>query len=116
MEINTKIDQLVGQMRAAQSLATKLAERVGASKDPAAATDAVAKPDFASVLKSSIDQVNKAQQQSQALTADFELGKPGVQLHDVMITMSKASVQFQQMVQVRNKLVSAYQDIMNMQV
>jgi flagellar hook-basal body complex protein FliE len=77
---------------------------------------AAAKPDFASVLKSSIDQVNQSQQQAQSLTTDFELGKPGVQLHEVMIGMSKASVQFQQMVQVRNKLVSAYQDIMNMQV
>lgn len=115
MEINTKIDQLLGQMRAAQSLATKLTERVSANKD--GVTDAAAaKPDFASMLKSSINQVNQAQQQAQALTTDFELGKPGVQLHEVMIGMSKASVQFQQMVQVRNKLVSAYQDIMNMQV
>lgn len=115
MEINTKIDQLLGQMRAAQSLATKLTERVAANKD-GAVDAAAAKPDFASVLKSSINQVNQAQQKAQALTADFELGKPGVELHEVMIGMSKASVQFQQMVQVRNKLVSAYQDIMNMQV
>jgi flagellar hook-basal body complex protein FliE len=115
MEINTKVDQLLGQMRAAQSLATKLTERVTENKG-VGVDAAAAKPDFASVLKSSIDQVNQAQQASQALTTDFELGKPGVQLHEVMIGMSKASVQFQQMVQVRNKLVSAYQDIMNMQV
>lgn len=112
MEINTKVDQLLGQMRSAQTLATKLANRV--AKEPAA--EAATKPDFASMLKSSIDQVNQVQQQAQSLTADFELGKPGVQLHDVMINMSKAQVSFQQMIQVRNKLVSAYQDIMNMQV
>jgi len=112
MEITTKIDQLLGQMRAAQGMATKLAGRVG--KDPAA--EAAAKADFASALKSSIEQVNKTQLQAQSLTQDFELAKPGVQLHDVMISMSKAQVSFQQMVQVRNKLVSAYQDIMNMQV
>jgi len=112
MEINTKIDQLLGQMRASQSMATKLVGRL--AKEPAA--EAATKSDFAAALKSSIDQVNQTQMQAQSLTQDFELGKPGVQLHDVMINMSKASVQFQQMVQVRNKLVSAYQDIMNMQV
>ena len=113
MEINTKVDQLLGQMRAAQSMATKLANRV--AKEPGAEA-AVAKSDFASALKSSIEQINQTQMQAQSLTQDFELGKPGVQLHDVMISMSKANVSFQQMVQVRNKLVSAYQDIMNMQV
>ena len=112
MEINNKIDQLLGQMRTAQGLATKLAGRVGKEQAP----EAAGKPDFAAVLKSSIDQVHATQQRAQALTTDFELGKPDVQLHDVMINMSKASVSFQQMVQVRNKLVSAYQDIMNMQV
>jgi len=112
MEINTKIDQLLGHMRAAQGMATKLADRV--AKEPAA--DAVSKSDFANALKSSIAQINQTQMQAQSLTQDFELGKPGVQLHDVMISMSKANVSFQQMVQVRNKLVSAYQDIMNMQV
>ncbi len=112
MEINTKVDQLLGQMRTAQSLASKLTARVGRD----AAVDGATKPDFAAALKASIDQVAAAQSKAQGLTQDFELGKPGVQLHDVMINMSKASVQFQQMVQVRNKLVSAYQDIMNMHV
>lgn len=112
MEINTRIEQMLGQMRAAQTMAAKLASRV--TKDPAA--EAAAKPDFASALKNSIEQVNRTQIEAQSLTQDFELAKPGVQLHDVMISMSKANVSFQQMVQVRNKLVSAYQDIMNMQV
>ena len=112
MEINTKIDQLLGHMRSAQSLATKLTNRI--AKEPGA--DAAGKSDFATALKSSIEQINQTQLQAQSLTQDFELGKPGVQLHDVMISMSKANVSFQQMVQVRNKLVSAYQDIMNMQV
>jgi flagellar hook-basal body complex protein FliE len=112
MDINTKVDQLLGQMRAAQTLATELAGRI--TKEPAA--EAAAKPDFAAMLKSSIDQVNQSQQQAQTLTQDFELGKPGVQLHEVMISMSKANLSFQQMLQVRNKLVTAYQDIMNMQV
>ena len=109
MDLTNKVDQLLGQMRAAQSLASKL------GKTPAEATDAV-KADFAAVLKTSIEQVNRTQTQAESLTRAFETGAPGVQLHDVMISLAKANVSFQQMVQVRNRLVSAYHDIMNMQV
>jgi flagellar hook-basal body complex protein FliE len=115
MEINTKVDQLLGQMRTAQSLASKLASRVG-SDDATGSVGGTNKADFSAALKSAIDQVNRAQSQAESMTKSFEIGTPGVQLHDVMISMSKASVSFQQMVQVRNKLVSAYHDIMNMQV
>jgi flagellar hook-basal body complex protein FliE len=109
MDLSNKVDQLLGQMRAAQSLASKL----GKTSTEGAET---AKTDFAQVLKSSIDQVNQTQKQAASLTQAFEVGAPGVQLHDVMISLAKANVSFQQMVQVRNKLVSAYHDIMNMQV
>ena len=44
------------------------------------------------------------------------MGKPDANLQDVMISLQKASISFQTMVQVRNKLVAAYQDVMNMQV
>ena len=111
MDMSVKVDQLLGQMRAAQSLASKISSRVGTEQAAEAG-----KPNFAAALKSSIDQVNSTQMQAGEMTKAFELGVPGVQLHDVMISMSKANVSFQQMVQVRNKLVSAYQDIMNMQV
>ena len=110
MELTNKVDQLLGQMRAAQSMAAKLGAKVGnESAEPA-------KTDFAAVLKASIDQVNATQMQATSMTQAFEVGAPGVQLHDVMISLSKANVSFQQMVQVRNRLVSAYQYIMNMQV
>ena len=109
MDLSNKVDQLLGQMRAAQSLASQL------GRTPAEATDAV-KADFATVLKTSIEQVNRTQTQAESLTRAFETGAPGVQLHDVMISLAKANVSFQQMVQVRNRLVSAYHDIMNMQV
>jgi flagellar hook-basal body complex protein FliE len=109
MDLNTKVDQLLGQMRAAQGLAAKLGKTSTEASD-------VARTDFAHVLKTSIEQVNRAQTQAESLTRAFEVGAPGVQLHDVMISLAKANVSFQQMVQVRNKLVSAYHDIMNMQV
>ena len=109
MDLNTKVDQLLGQMRAAQSIASKLGKT-------ATEGEAAAKTEFAEVLKTSIAQVNKTQTQAESMTHAFEVGAPGVQLHDVMISLAKANVSFHQMVQVRNRLVSAYHDIMNMQV
>lgn len=46
----------------------------------------------------------------------FTLGTPGVELNDVMVDMQKSSISLQMGVQVRNKLVAAYQEIMSMQV
>lgn len=72
--------------------------------------------DFAQVLQNSIAQVNQAQQQAEGMAANFAAGDGNENLHDVMIALQKANVSFQEMVQVRNKLVSAYHDVMNMQV
>lgn len=71
--------------------------------------------DFAQVLKNSIEQVNQTQQQAEKMTENFAAGD-GNNLHEVMIDLQKANVSFQEMVQVRNKLVTAYHDIMNIQV
>ena len=61
-------------------------------------------------------QVSQAQQTAQKMTEDFASGQDGVNLQDVMINLQKASLSFQEMVQVRNRLVTAYQNIMNIQV
>ncbi len=50
------------------------------------------------------------------MAANFAAGDGNANLHEVMIALQKANVSFQEMVQVRNKLVSAYQDVMNIQV
>ena len=83
---------------------------------PAAAPGEAAGPDFGALLKSSIDQVNETQQQAASLSEAFQKGDPAADLTEVMVAVQKASVSFQAMTQVRNKLLSAYQDIMNMQV
>jgi flagellar hook-basal body complex protein FliE len=70
--------------------------------------------DFAFLLKKSIDSVNDTQQAAGKMAVAFESGDPKVSLAEVMIASQKASVSFQAMLQVRNKLVEAYQDIMNM--
>lgn len=72
--------------------------------------------DFQAVLKSSLDQVNQVQLQSQHLAQRFEMGDSTVSLSDAMISLQKSSIALQQTVQVRNKLVSAYQEIMAMGV
>jgi flagellar hook-basal body complex protein FliE len=70
--------------------------------------------DFSSLLKDSIDKVNDTQQQADKLATAFETGQTDASLAEVMIGLQKASVSFQAMVEVRNKLVEAYKDVMNM--
>ena len=74
------------------------------------------KTEFSTVLKNSIDAVNETSMQAGKLADAFEKGDSNVSLAELMISMEKASVSFQAMTQVRNKLLSAYQDIMNMPV
>lgn len=70
--------------------------------------------DFAAMLKQSIDAVNHTQQTASGLAKSFEMGQSDVSLAEVMIASQKASVSFQAMLQVRNKLVDAYKDVMGM--
>ena len=72
--------------------------------------------DFSAVLKSSLAQISQYQNKSDELGKNFALGDDSVGLSDVMIASQKASIALQSAVQIRNKLVSAYQNIMNMQV
>lgn len=72
--------------------------------------------DFSSLLKDSIDKVNDTQQQANKLASAFETGATDSSLSEVVISLQKASVSFQAMVQVRNKLVEAYKDVMNMPI
>jgi flagellar hook-basal body complex protein FliE len=69
---------------------------------------------FANLLKQGIDSVNQTQQSASNLATAFEKGTPGVELPQVMLEMQKASVSFRALTEVRNRLVNAYQEIMNM--
>jgi flagellar hook-basal body complex protein FliE len=103
----SNVDSLLTQMRAAMAVAQGQAPQA-----PAATSGA----DFANVLKSSLEGVNQAQQQAERMQRAFVLGDDKVSLSDTMIAMQKANISFQTAVQVRNKVVAAYNDIMNMQV
>jgi flagellar hook-basal body complex protein FliE len=87
-----------------------------ASGKAAETTPAAGAPDFAQVLKNSIEKVNSTQQQADQMAEKLVSGDTSQNLHEVMIALQTASVSFQEMVQVRNKLVTAYQDVMNIQV
>ncbi len=101
------VDSLLSEMRAAMAVA-----QGGAAPKLAAITTT----DFASVLKSSLDGVAQAQNHAETMQKAFVLGDDKVSLSDVMIDMQKANISFQATVQVRNKVIAAYNDIMNMQV
>ncbi len=96
------IDQVLAQMRAMS---------IEAGKKPQEVSD---NGEFSNVLKQSIDAVNTAQHASASKAKAFETGDSNVSLAEVMIASQKANVSFQAMVQVRNKLVDAYKDVMNM--
>ena len=104
------VDSLLAQMRVAAAAA--------GLREPAQMGQAVqpGKVDFSAVLKSSLDGVAQSQAKSEALQNAFVLGDDRVSLSDTMIEMQKASINFQTTVQVRNKFVQAYNDVMNMQV
>lgn len=72
--------------------------------------------DFGSLLKNSIDMVNEASQRSSQSATAFERGDPNVTLTEVMVNMEKSSVAMKAAVEVRNKFVDAYQEVMRMSI
>lgn len=69
--------------------------------------------EFANLLRDGINQVNNSQQRAGALADAFDRGTPGVELPQVMTELQRASVSFHALTEVRNRLISAYQEIMN---
>lgn len=104
MNATSSIDQVLAQMRVLRDQAS--------NKVPSNDSGV----DFSSLLAQSIGQVNDLQQQSTKLAQSFETGQTDASLAEVMISLQKANVSFQGMVQVRNKLVDAYKDVMNMSI
>ena len=96
------INQVLAQMRAMSLEAGSQVQETGSNTD------------FSVLLKQSIDSVNETQQAAGKIAEAFETGAADVSLAEVMVASQKASVSFQAMLQVRNKLVEAYQDVMNM--
>lgn len=115
MDINrvlTQMRDMRAQMQARQPV-TPMQELQQTT--PTEATQPVTSS-FGTMFSQAINKVAESQQTASTLSRSFEQGDPGVSLTQVMVATQKASVSFQAMTQVRNKLVEAYQEVMNMQV
>jgi flagellar hook-basal body complex protein FliE len=105
--ISNTQNHLLNQMQALESLAS------GQQIQPEISDEATAS--FGELMQQVIDQVNETQMQASSLTRAFELGE-NVDISQVMIAVQKSRISFEALNQVRNKLLSAYQDVMNMSV
>ena len=77
---------------------------------------AAASGTFATEMQQALRSVSQAQREAGRLQREVQLDNPTVSLEQTMVAMEKASIGFQAVLQVRNRLVSAYTDVMNMQV
>lgn len=73
-------------------------------------------PAFGDLMAQAVNKVNEISKTSGALQTAYQRGDPNVDITEVMVASQKASVSFQAMLQVRNKLVDAYRDVMNMPI
>lgn len=102
------VSSVLAQIRSLQTQAS------GTPRTPQIAPAQPAQNSFATMLKSAVDEVSKSQGEAAQLQQSFALGDRNTELSSVMLAGAKAQVQFKAMTEVRNRLVAAYQDIMNM--
>ena len=107
MKINS-VDHVLAQMRAMSAQMEEATKSVNPVKESNG-------NDFTNMLANAINQVNEVQQTSASSQNAFERGED-IALSEVMVNVQKASVAFTGMVEVRNKMLSAYKEIMNMPV
>jgi flagellar hook-basal body complex protein FliE len=77
---------------------------------------AVGAPSFQSAMADALKGVSESQNQATRMAQEVQLDNPTVSLEETMVAMQKSQLGFQAALQVRNRLVQAYSDIMNMQV
>jgi flagellar hook-basal body complex protein FliE len=102
-----QISQVLAEMRALQARASGISEAPAAAAQPS---------EFANLMKNSVDHVASMQNQATALADAYESGDKSIDLAKVMLEVQKAGLAFRAMTEVRNKLVDAYQQVMNMSV
>jgi len=71
---------------------------------------------FSDAFKTALNNVSKAQNDASRLQNEVQMGNPNVSLEETMLAMQKAQIGFQAALNVRNRMVQAYTDVMNMQV
>lgn len=109
-----QVNQILTQIRSLRDQTAISRPEGDANSLGAINVGAPSKVDFGSVLKQSIDALNDTQKSAGALRTAFERGDPDVSLTEVMVSTQKSSIGFKAMVEVRNKFVDAYQEVMRM--
>ena len=89
---------------------------VARSADAAHAVDPASEGGFAGALKGALGAVSSAQTQATSMQREVQMENPKVGLEETMVAIQKSQIGFQATLHVRNRMVHAYSDIMNMQV
>ena len=105
---SSAVQSMLSQIRAYEA-------RAKSQPEPVESGDGVNKPSFGALLKGAVNSVHRLQQASKARTNAYESGED-VPLTDVMLSMQKSSIAFEATLQIRNKVIKAYEDIKNMPV
>ncbi|WP_374701977.1 flagellar hook-basal body complex protein FliE [Ideonella sp. B508-1] len=90
--------------------------RAGAGRHPVGARPRDPEGGLSDRMASALQQVSDAQNENSRLQRELQLDNPSVSLEDTMVAMQKSQIGFQATISVRNRMVQAYTDIMNMQV
>lgn len=112
MTTPVQMNSLMQQMREMQRLASQDIQ----PQQTLNTADQAAAPSFSNMFSQALNQVNELQQTSSGLQEAYIRGDGNVDITRVMVASQKSSIAFQAVVQVRNKLVEAYKDVMNMPV
>ncbi|MBK1641883.1 flagellar hook-basal body complex protein FliE [Chromatium okenii] len=110
LSLNTVLSPQISRLQTSESSETSPTAALGALSQFSAGDD------FAAKLKDAVRSVNTEQQQANTLQTQFELGDDQVSLPQVMLAMNRSSIAFEAITQVRNRLLTAYQEVMSMQV
>jgi flagellar hook-basal body complex protein FliE len=102
-----QIQQVLAEMRALQARASGVSEIAPSAAQPS---------DFANLMKNSVDHIATMQNQATAMSEAYEAGDKSIDLTKVMLEVQKAGLAFRAMTEVRNKLLDAYSQVMNMSV
>ena len=113
MSINTSgINSVLSQIRQLQAQQDQAATAASGIQG----TQGAEKGQFGELLANAIQSVNEDKLNAASVSQAFASGQPGTELADVMLSLNQAQVSFKAMAEVRNRLVSSYQDIMNMPI
>jgi flagellar hook-basal body complex protein FliE len=108
--IESAVQQLQHAAQAAKGASVALPEKGASDASPAGGVS------FADQLKGALDKISDIQNNATTESQAYSTGASTVGLNDVMVDLQKSSIALQTGVQVRNKVVTAYNDIMNMAV